>query len=126
MMYFLHYLLFDTVNFLIESSNPLRSPNSVVIFAGKVEDLPFNSSVARLLSTTLSSSASHGSERRPFRCPCCGHTCPSGNFRFFHTVGTPWIVDHGCECEIQLPLRYSRDIYTGENRTRTDCINSTK
>jgi len=49
-----------------------------------------------------------------------------GTSGFSHTVGTPWIVDHGCEGEIQLPLRYNRAIYTGENRTRTDCINSTK
>jgi len=69
--------------------------------------------------------ASHGGGRRPFRCPYCGHTCPSGDFRFCPHFRTPWIADHGCEVEIQLPLRYNRAIHTGENKTRTDCINGT-
>jgi len=84
----LSFNFFDTVDFLIELSNPSCS-NSVLSFASKVEDLPSNSSVAHPLSTTLSSSASHGSGRRPFRCPYCGHTCPSGGFRFCPHCGHP-------------------------------------
>ena len=28
-----------------------------------------------------------------------------GTSGFAHTVGTPWMVDHDCEVEVQLPLR---------------------
>ena len=65
----------NTVDFLINlSANASTGP--LISFSSKPEDLPcLTTSSTNQLSSFLSSPKSHGSGRRPFRCPHCGHTC---------------------------------------------------
>lgn len=79
-----------TVDFLINLSNNDSSSRPVLSFASRPDELPSAGIINNHpLSSILSSSASHGSGRRPFRCPYCGHTCPSGDFRFCPHCGHP-------------------------------------
>ena len=60
-------------------------------FSSKPEDLPcLTTSSTNQLSSFLSSATSHGSGRRPFGCPHCGHTCQiSGDICFCPHCGQP-------------------------------------
>ena len=80
----------NTVDFLINlSANASTAP--IISFCSKPEDLPcLATSSTNKLSSFLSSATSHGSGRRPFRCPHCGHACQiSGEICFCPHCGHP-------------------------------------
>ena len=80
----------NTVDFLINlSANASTAP--IISFSSKPEDLPcLTTGSTNKLSSFLSSPTSHGSGRRPFRCPHCGHTCQiSGEICFCPHCGHP-------------------------------------
>ena len=81
----------NTVDFLINLSRN-ASTASIISFSSKPEDLPCftTSSTNQLFVSFLSSPTSHGSGRRPFWCPHCGHTCQiSGKICFCPHCGHP-------------------------------------
>ena len=84
----LSFNFFDTVDFLIELSNPSCS-NSVLSFASKVEDLPSNSSVAHHSLPHLAHQQAMVVEEDPSGVHTVAYTCPSGGFRFCPHCGHP-------------------------------------
>ena len=74
-LFYFSFNFVSTVDFLINLSvNASTAP--IISFSCKPEDLPcLTTSSINQLSSFLSSGTSHGSWRRPFQCPHCGHTC---------------------------------------------------
>ena len=83
----------QVANFLTEDtainlSDDVCSP--VLNFNTRCDDLPSSGTYeVDSLSALLSSPSVHSEGRRPFRCPHCGHTYPSGDYRFCPHCGRP-------------------------------------
>ena len=77
-----------TVDFLVSLTSP-SSSSLVLNFSGAEDSLPSSSTLPDPLSTLLSFPEGHTSGRRPFRCPHCGYTCESHDFRFCPHCGHP-------------------------------------